>query len=255
MRAFLACVFLVALTELSPDVLRAQSPLPAVAPPAASLTPPPPVAPPAVPPTPSAHRPVVPLPPIDLLTLLPKTPDKWQIKQSQASNSIMIWVSAQAIREFNYTPPHAASVNPGDPPPPPLVLRVTIIDTGYYQGLIGDFEKAPPTKPGAMQYLTLGGFPARQSPMGTSAERLRVLVNSRYVVQIDVQNQPINSSQQWLRIIDLAKVAALPAEGSENLPRPYTITRIDEINPQNNSTSQVVWGTKEELERAARRRR
>lgn len=224
----------------APALLRAQAPPPAAAPPAAS-------------PAASTHKPVLPRPPAELLALLPKAPDQWQLKQSQANNFVMDWASAQAWREFTYTPPPTAGS--GGPPPAPFDLRITITDTGYYQGLIGDFEGTPSSKPGAVGAQTLGGFPARRLPLGTTGERLRVLVNNRYIVQIDAQNQPPNSVQRWLQLIDLAKIAALPLDGEEILPRPYTVVKIDEVNPKNSSVSKVTFATQEEADKTARRRR
>ena len=207
----------------------------------------------ATPPSaPAAHRQVLPLLPAQLLGLLPKTPDQWQLKQSQASNFVVDWASTRAIREFSYTPPAA---NPGDTPPPPLDLRISITDTGYYQGLMSDFDGLPTAKNSTVEGLVLNGFPARQVAQGRNGGRLRVLINGRYVVQVEVQNQPVSSAQQWLKLVDLNKVASLPTEGDPTLPRPYTIIRIDEINPRNSSTSEVTFATQEEADRAARGRR
>ena len=219
----------------------------------AQVLPPSPV-PPVATPSPTPHKQVLPLPPADLLALLPKAPDKWELRQSQANNFMMVWATSQATREFSYTPPPDA-VSPGGTPSPPLALRITIVDTGYSRGSISEFEKSTSAKPGTVQSLTLAGFPARQSPSGAAGERLRILVNGRYIVQIDAQNQPANTSQQWLRIVDMAKISTLPTDGDGNLPRPYTIVKIDEMNPKNNSVSQVTWATQEELDRTSRRRR
>ena len=210
--------------------------------------------PPAVSPLPTAHKPVLPVLPAELLALLPKAPDKWQLKQSQANNFVMDWASTRAIREFTYTPPPTTTASPGEAVQP-LDLRISLTDTGYYQGLIGDFDGSPAPKSSAVEILTLNGFPARQVAQGKMGERLRVLVNGRYVVQIEVQNQPANSSQQWLKLVDLTKVAALPTNGEETLPRPYTIIRIDEMNPKNNSVSKVTFATQEEADKTARHRR
>ena len=233
-------VLLALAAGVSPCVIQAQSPPPA--PTLATSTP-------ASTSTPVVHRQVLPIPPAQLLALLPKTPDKWQLKQSQASNFVVDWASARANREFVYTPPAS---NPADAPPPPLNLRVSITDTGYYQGLMSDFEGLPGPK-SPVEALVLNGFPARQVTLGKTGARLRVLVNGRYVVQIEVQNQPVSSAQQWLRLVEVSKVASLPTEGDPTLPRPYTIIRIDEVNPQNNSKSEVTFATQEEADRAARR--
>lgn len=205
---------------------------------------------------PAPHHLVVPLAPAELLSLLPKTPEKWQLKESVANNSFMDWVSSQAQREFNFTPPPAESSKPGDPPPPPLVLRVTLTDTGYYQGLIGDFAESRTSGGAGTENLMLAGCPARLVMLGQTGERLRVLVKGRYVLQIDVRNQPPNAAQSWLRIVDMARLTALTEDGEEKLPRPFPMTRIDELNPRNNSVTPATWATQDEVEaRGASKRR
>ncbi len=233
-------IVLAALTTAGSVASHAQSPSPAPVSATPSIAP-------------AAHKLVLPLLPADLLGLLPKTPDKWQLNQSQASNFVMDWASTRAIREFTYTPPPTDTASPGVAPLP-LDLRISITDTGYYQGLIGDFDGSPAPKGSAVESLVLNDFPARQVAQGKTGERLRVLVNGRYIVQIEVQNQPANSTQQWLKLVNLTKIAALPTDGEETLPRPYTVIRIDEMNPRNNSVSKVTFATQEEADRTAKRR-
>ena len=240
MRNRLPSAVLAVLATMSPLVVsRAQTP-PALSAPTPAL-----VA--------TEHRPVVPLPPADLLALLPKTVDEWQLKQSHANNFIMDWVFSQAQREFSYTPPPSTTAQPGDPPPPPMTLRFTITDTGYYANLMADLGPAATNKGGA-ETLTLNGFPARRMSVGQTGARLRLLVKNRYVVQIDVQNQPTDSVQRWLGLLDPAKLAALPIEGEETLQRPFPITRIDELEPRNSSVSMATWATQAELDARMRKR-
>lgn len=205
-------------------------------------------APPATVPAPAAHRWVVPLAPSELLKLLPNAPDQWQLKQSTAKNFVMDWPSSQAQREFSYTPP-----NPDVSPAPVHVLRITVTDTGYYAGLMSDLQSAQAPKSGEAESLTISGFPARRIMVGKTQEQLRLLVKSRYVIQLDVQNEPAGNAQKWLGIVDLTKFAALPAEGEVTLPRPFSVMRIDELNPKNNAASKVNFTTQEEADQKKRR--
>ena len=201
----------------------------------------------------TAHKWTVPLPPGDLLKLLPDCPDRWKMKQSNAKNFVMNWASSQAQREFTYTP--LLSQDPNVEPAPTQVLRIVITDTGYYSGLMGDFKDFQVSKNAEIENLMLNGFPARRIMIGKSLERLRLLISNRYILQIDVQNAPINCSQNWLKIVDLAKLATLPVDGPENLPRPFPIVRIDELNSRNNSVSNAMWATQDEADAAAESRR
>src|SRR5437867_10907220 len=84
------------------------------------------------------HKPMVPLPPGDLLQYLPSTPDGWQLKKSGAKNFFIGWICSQATREFERPAP--ASTVPGATPSPPQFTRVRVMDTGYYPSFNGDFE-------------------------------------------------------------------------------------------------------------------
>ncbi len=232
----LTFITLAVLVAAVPAVLRAQNP------PASS-------APSAAAPAPAAHKWVVPLPPGELLKLLPATPDQWQLKHSTAKNFFMDWASSQAQREFSYTPPAI----PDAAPPPTHVVRFTITDTGYYAGLMGDLQSTQAPRPGEAESLTLNGFPARKITVSKTQERLRLLVKSRYIIQLDVQNEPVGNAQKWLGLIDLTKFATLPVEGEETLPHPFPIVRIDELDPRNNSVSKASFATQEEADRTVKR--
>ena len=194
---------------------------------------------------PATHKRVAPLSPNELLKLLPNSPNQWQLKQSTAKNFFMEWASSQALREFNYTPPSM----PDAIAPPVHILRFTITDTGYYAGLMGDLLSSQPPKSGESESLNLNGYPARRIMVSKVQERLRVLIKSRYVIQIDVQDEPPGNAQKWFGLLDLNKFVALPVDGDETLPRPFSIVRIDEINPQNNSASKANFTTQEEADR------
>lgn len=205
--------------------------------------------PPAPVPLPAAHEWVVPLAPSELLKLLPNAPDQWRLKQSTAKNFVMDWPSSQAQREFDYTPP----TGPDAIPSPTHVLRITVTDTGYYAGLMSDLQSTQVPKSGEAERLTIHGFPARRIMVGKSQEELRLLVKSRYVIQLDVQNEPPGNAQKWLGIIDLTRFATLPTEGDVILPRPFSIMRIDELNPKNNAVSKVNFTTQEEADKSKKR--
>ena len=188
---------------------------------------------------PAAHKPIVPMNPDELIKLLPTAPTGWTMAQSVANNYFIGWLCCQATREFQHPAPIDRS--PGAKPPPPLITRVRIMDTGYFPTFNGDFENFRVGKYQGAETLVINGMPARKLFIGPNHEKLRISVRGRFIVEFETDNQPPNSAQSWLQIVDFKRINGLPDSSLTNLPKPIHITKIDEMNPKNNSTSDLYW--------------
>ena len=186
----------------------------------------------------TARKPIMPLSPAELLPFLPSAPVGWQLKESKAKNYFLGWVCAQASREFD----QPVKSRPGSAPLPPMITRVRVMDTGYYPSFNGDFENFRVGKYPGAESLVIGGMPARRITLSATKERLRVSVRGRFIVEVETENQPANTGQMWMKLFDFRRVGSIPDSGSTQLPKPITIQSLDELNPKNNSTSQLYWG-------------
>jgi hypothetical protein len=184
----------------------------------------------------AGHRPILPIAPAELLKLLPATPNEWKMTDSSAKSYFMSWLCGQATREFQHPP--VASAEPG----PPLITRVRIMDTGYYPSFNGDFENFKVGKYSNAESLLISGMPARKITISPTRERLRVSVRGRFIVEVETENQPTNSGQQWLQLVDFRRVSAIPDSGATQLPKPIVVENVDELRPANNSSAQIHWG-------------
>ena len=98
------------------------------------------------------HPLLLPLPPAELLTLLPVAPKGWETKQSRARNTYAGWLFAEASREFSHPAPApaagaaAAAPSPEPTPAPPWITRVKILDCGFDPSATADFENFKPGK-------------------------------------------------------------------------------------------------------------
>lgn len=187
-----------------------------------------------------AHKPIVPVPPAELLPLLPATPTGWELKQSVAKNMFVEWLCSNAMREFQR--PSTLASKPGATPSPPQIARIKILDTGYFPSFNGDFENFQVGNYGTNESLMINGMRARRIAIGPDHIRLKVSVRGRFVVEIEVQHQPARSELSWVGVIDFRKLEALPDSGSEKLPKPIIISTVDELNPKKNATSELHWG-------------
>ncbi|HSV62235.1 MAG TPA: hypothetical protein VLH83_02720, partial [Chthoniobacterales bacterium] len=122
------------------------------------------------------------------------------------------------------------------------IARIKILDTGYFHSFNGDFENFQVGNYGTNESLMLNGNRARRMAIGPAHVRLKVSVRGRFVIEIEVLNQPANSDLSWLRLVDVTKLAALPDSGSDKLPKPIVLLTVDELNPQKNATSELHWG-------------
>lgn len=185
------------------------------------------------------HKPVVPLEPAALIKLMPPTPAGWELRQSTAKNFFVEWLCGQATREYLRIPPNTSTT---DTAAPPQITTLKLIDTGYFPGFNGSFANFQVGKYGAFESLVITGMQARRSKLAANREALQVSVRGRFIVSVEVQNQPANSTDGWLRIVDFQNLARIPDTGSSDLPKPIIISSIDELKPSKNSTSKLFWG-------------
>lgn len=182
------------------------------------------------------HKPIIPLEPDQLLKFLPAAPAGWQLKKSTAKTFFVEWVCAQASREFERIP------TPNAPAAPAQCTTVTLVDTGYFPAFNGPFDGFKPGKYGAFESLMIGNMRARRSKMAADRESLQASVRGRFIVTVEVKNQPQASEQAWLNTFNFPAINAIPDTGAESLPQPIKLKNVDELVPTRNSTSTVYSG-------------
>ena len=193
----------------------------------------------------AARQPAEPLPPADVLKLLPIAPANWKMTASTATNSFSDWLKSSAARTFQYTPPP----QPNASPPPVQTTRVTVTDTGYYPQFAAEFVGHRPGKENDVEKFLIGSVPAIRITRGP-LEVLSVLLNGRFVIQVRAENQAARSTETWLRLVDTANIARQPA-GGDRIPQPVTITRVDELHPDRNTSYPLSWASEEQQKQAA----
>jgi hypothetical protein len=197
-----------------------------------------------------ARKPIIPLPPIELIKFLPSVPAGWELKESKAKSFYNEWIVSQANRQFAQPQP-TAGTNGATAPPQITWWRLT--DTGYNPALFGDFEQFKAGKYGNTESLSFNTFPARRITF-PNGERLRILIKARFVVEVETRNQPPNATIAWAKQFDFSRLNSVPDSGIEKLSNPVTVFSIDELNPKANSSYQVSWSTQEDLDAARKRK-
>jgi hypothetical protein len=185
-----------------------------------------------------SHAPILPSKPIELLKYLPGAPAGWTMTQSTANNFFLAWICSQGTREFQRPAPAQAGIPAGQV----FITRIRVMDTGYFTSFNGDFENFRVGKYSNAESLMVRGMPARKIRISASRERLRVSVRGRFIVEIETDNQPANSTQAWIPVVDFRQISSIPDAAASQLPKPITIEKVDELHPSNNSSSQLMWG-------------
>ena len=203
---------------------------------------------------PAARKPVAPLTPAELIKLLPLAPAGWSLKESKATSFYSDWLISQATRQLEAPPLSGAAPSVAAPATPIQMTRIRLTDTGHYPVLAADFEGFRPGKYGTMESLYIGGLPARRAILH-DGERLRVLVNNRFIVEIEVHNQRADAAMNWLQLFDVRRLVSAPETATDKLPNPIRVNSVDELNPKANRSFELSWSTAEDLEAARNRAR
>lgn len=182
--------------------------------------------------------PIQPLSPQELLKILPSAPEGWKMNVSNARNSFADWLSAMAIREFEFVVP-AQSGNATKAPS--QTARVMVSDGGYAPPIGAAFRNFSVGKQGNVEKTMFEGFPAIYfAAKEYESLRLMLWIKNRFFVLIETTGQKRDDLEAWACRINLAGLRAIPEEGSP-LPNPVQIVRIDEINRANERSYHLNW--------------
>lgn len=192
---------------------------------------------------------VEPVSPRDLLTVLPSTPNGWKMTVSRSSNSLSTWLTATAVREFEYTSQPEMGSGSSNIEGLRQTTRYMISDSGYAPpsgDLFRDFKVG---KERGVERLIMWGMPAmRFEAKPGGAERLIFWIKNRFLVTIETKNQRTTKIDSWARLINFSTLAALAQSATRPLSNPVTITNVDEVNKEGNRSYQLYWSYASEQE-------
>lgn len=188
---------------------------------------------------------VLALPPAELLRAFPAVDPEWQMTSSTANNFFSDWVMAVAERKYKREAPPESGASGTGARKPPMLLRIRVSDTGRWPGFTTAFSQTAAAGADALQ---IDGMPAIKRSPGETKESIRLLINRRFIVQIDTENQPAGAAEAWAKRLDFSRLRAVPDSKERNVPNPVIISRIDEFRPEKNSTYPLHWATAEDLE-------
>lgn len=196
-----------------------------------------------------AQEPILPLTPAEMIKFLPSAPPGWDVMKSTADNFLNDWVATNAVREYKFLPPPNPTAVTSAPPPLPQFVRIRITDSGFWPEFRRLFDGFEIGKSGDTEKLLIDSHPAIETTSKRRVEgkeeeklaRVLLLVKIRFIVQVETTNTNQKELEEWLRKIDLAKLASVPSTGINEIPTPVLIVKIDELNPSRTRSYPLFW--------------
>jgi hypothetical protein len=183
---------------------------------------------------------VLPLPPKEVLALLPPTPAGWKVVSSAATNQVTSWLVTIAQRQLELSPTDKTT---GGQPAPPMRTTLMLIDTGYDPSPAGAFANFKAGRQANVERVVLNRSPAIRTQSSPTSESLQMLINRRFVLRIETQNQPKDATLGWAQRIPLDRYNPPRAETMTTLPPQVIVASVDELNPANNHESKIAIAT------------
>jgi hypothetical protein len=142
--------------------------------------------------------------PMKLIPLLPDSPAGWTAEKAEGSSD--------DVGGFKITNVHR-DYQKGDAPDAPTA-SITILDSvanpDYVEATSAGWSKARETPDGYSKPVTIDGNPGSEAYEKDQKHAvLWVMVAKRYFVTIDLQNQDPKELQEWIKRVDLKKLAEI----------------------------------------------
>lgn len=182
----------------------------------------------------------LPVPPKDLLKILPETPPEWQLVASNAKHLARTPPASSAYREYRHTPPPPP---PGTPTPAPSTVKIEILDTAENSN-ISDYFASLGTAAGTRQ-VTVNSTPAIHLQAAGETDRLEALAHRRFLLRISIVGNEKIKAEDWMKAINLAALQrAGEKTASVNTSEEYTVVSevVDELDPKRNRVQKIVKG-------------
>jgi hypothetical protein len=179
----------------------------------------------------SASR-VMPVAPVDLLRLLPPSPPGWKIIQSVATQQRGNWLMTIAMRSYVLTPETDSTKTDHKI----MKTSIRLIDTGREPSFLTPFEGFRESGSNSEESMLYRKVPVKVKSQ-SGRESVDALIDGRFLLRLDLINQPSGNWKIWMDAFPLPQFASIPASPAvAELPSALQIQTVDELNPANNRT-------------------
>lgn len=185
-------------------------------------------------------RGILPAHPNQLFPVLPDSVEGWTLTRSKGWLGEGNWIESSVIRDFEELVDKAESERK------PGKTRLMIQDTAKFQkGDLSLFSNFKPAKYPRCEYTFSGKNPAIILKPKSGKNSIQVLVRKRWIVTVQIENQPDDSLKKWLKLVALAKLAAIKDGPKISRPESLVSVSIDELSGKSSEAVTQTGGVLE----------
>ena len=142
--------------------------------------------------------------PAKLIPILPEAPTGWTAEKAEGSSDDVGGFKITNVHR-DYRKGEAA-----DAPTAAISILDSVANPDYVEATTGAWTQASETAEGYGKPVTIDGNPGREDyDKERKQASLWVMVAKRYFVEIELQNQDPKELQEWIKRVDLKKLAEI----------------------------------------------
>jgi hypothetical protein len=142
--------------------------------------------------------------PAKLIPILPEAPTGWTAEKAEGSSDDVGGFKITNVHR-DYRKGEAAGA-----PTAAISILDSVANPDYVEATTGAWNQASETAEGYGKPVTIDGNPGREDyDKERKQASLWVMVAKRYFVQIELQNQEPKELQEWIKRVDLKKLAEI----------------------------------------------
>src|SRR5438477_9595269 len=142
--------------------------------------------------------------PAKLIPILPEAPTGWTAEKAEGSSDDVGGFKITNVHR-DYRKGEAA-----DAPTAAISILDSVASPDYVEATTGEWNKTSETPEGYGKPVTIDGNPGRETyDKEQKHASLWVMVAKRYFVEIELQNQEPKELQEWVKRVDLKKLAEI----------------------------------------------
>jgi hypothetical protein len=142
--------------------------------------------------------------PAKLIPILPEAPTGWTAEKAEGSSDDVGGFKITNVHR-DYRKGEAAGA-----PTAAISILDSVANPDYVEATTGAWNQASETAEGYGKPVTIDGNPGREDyDKERKQASLWVMVAKRYFVQIELQNQDPKELQEWIKRVDLKKLAEI----------------------------------------------
>jgi len=142
--------------------------------------------------------------PAKLIPILPEPPEGWTAEKAEGSSD--------DVGGFKITNVHRDYQKGEAPDAPKAVINIldSVGSPEYVESVTGAWKDTPETAEGYTKRATIDGNPGFEAYEKDQKEAsLWVIVAKRYFVEVELRNQDPKELQEWIKRVDLKKLAEI----------------------------------------------